>query len=496
MAIFKQYLAFFKTHSLEVLAVLFVFSIAAWIRLENLSANPAWYTDETAHVDIAHNLLNGEIRYMAVQESVLLFARPPIFHIFLAGAFAIFGTDIFVLRLLTVICSLVAIGLLWWWVRRYWQLPILAWLAALMLAIYPDAAVYSRFGFSYNLTVCFLLLSVILIHHYRETDQRLAWGAFIFGIGLITDVVMLSFMLPFLLWVPRQRIKALIMLSVPPLIYAGLMVVTSPHAFWHDLVFTFGRTQSGAVADQWQVLRQNVMYFDMWMAMGMIGITFLPKYRLAALLLWVPFLIMARTIPLYSLTIYYRIPLYPFVALGGAVIVWWSYLGIKRLTNHQWLGLIAIAVFAIGLTYAQKFPDRLQDGWVSPHQALLIPAEDAQAVADYLNPILEPSDRVVVSSPIGWLLDANTIEFSMGAAIQTENGYTIWGDVHLTESRFHHSPLYQEAQYVVIDTLWWNWGGDHIPLLPEMLMDIQDHWDLIFESGQVQVYQNPNMKDM
>jgi uncharacterized membrane protein len=50
--------------------------------------------------------------------------------------------------------------------------PSLALLAALALAIYPQAIVYSRFGFSYNLLAVLVLTALIGLVQYVQTRRR------------------------------------------------------------------------------------------------------------------------------------------------------------------------------------------------------------------------------------------------------------------------------------------------------------------------------------
>ncbi len=45
--------------------------------------------------------------------------------------------------------------------------------------------------------------------------------------------------------------------------------------------------------------------------------------------------------------------------------------------------------------------------------------------------------------------------------------------------------------FVIVDNLWHNWAALNIPPLLPMLDDIETHWTLVFESGQIRVYENP-----
>ena len=73
--------------------MLLILALAAYLRLANLPDNPGWYTDETTHLDIARHLLHGSVQYLAINQSMMLVGRPPLFHLLLAGLFGLFGED-------------------------------------------------------------------------------------------------------------------------------------------------------------------------------------------------------------------------------------------------------------------------------------------------------------------------------------------------------------------------------------------------------------------
>jgi 4-amino-4-deoxy-L-arabinose transferase-like glycosyltransferase len=135
----------------EAIGLCLILLLAACLRLSHLRDNPAWFTDEATHLDIAHHVLEGRWQYLAVTDSVLYFARPPLFELILAGLIDRFGYDILTLRAFTGILGVITVGLLWFVTRSLSHNPGLGLLAAALLAIYPHAVLYSRFGFSYNL---------------------------------------------------------------------------------------------------------------------------------------------------------------------------------------------------------------------------------------------------------------------------------------------------------------------------------------------------------
>lgn len=97
---------------LEIGALLIILLLAAYLRLANQPNNPAWYTDEGTHLDIARNLVAGRVQYLAVNQSTLLFSRLPVFEVLLAAFMRISNDDMGALRALTGSLGVMTVGVL------------------------------------------------------------------------------------------------------------------------------------------------------------------------------------------------------------------------------------------------------------------------------------------------------------------------------------------------------------------------------------------------
>ena len=327
---------------LEGLGLLAVLGLAASLRLVNVADNPGWYTDEFTHLDIARHLLAGRVQYMAVQGSWLIFGRLPLFEWLLAGALRLAGPDVATLRTLTGLLGTLNVGLVYLIARRASGRAVWGLLAGGLLAVYPQAVLYSRFGFSYNLLAVLVLASFACLLGYltAEAGQRRRWLiglGLLAGLGLISDVEMIAFV-PLLLGIVAVRrwpdaLRAALLMAVPPLITAAALLLPSPAAFRFDLAFTLGRL-SGPLAAQGATLLNNlaVLAGDGWFVAGVLGFVGLglglagrgSPVRLGwggLLLLVGPVLLVGRTQALYSLSAYYTIPLLPLAALGVAGLI-------------------------------------------------------------------------------------------------------------------------------------------------------------------------------
>jgi hypothetical protein len=526
--------------------------IAVYFRWVNLADNPGWYTDETTHIDIAQHLLEGDMRYMVIQESTLLFGRLPLFHIVLSSVFqaAPGAESIWLLRLLTGGLGSLSVLLLFGVGRRSGG-RLLGLSAALFLAIYPQAILYSRIGFSYNLLTPLILMLLMALDRYlaRPSPHWLLLAGLMAGLGLLTEVWMLSMILPLLLcaaYRPHSSVWVLPLLLLPGLIYVVYMMLHAPAAFQFDLMFTLSRLGSGkSLADQWGTFTNNIYQLatgNSWMLLGGLGLFTLPQNRLrwlSVLFLVIPLLAVGRTNALYSLSAYYLIPLMPLAALGTATLLqagihmayrilsqWpkeihdqmryqntiWAPL---RVVDHgnvsahgldQFLPLptvprkigavattITLSLLFAALPLFRSVTETIasvRTGYTTDIDAFLVNAQEARQVADFINSRVATEDIVIASPSVAWQFRAQTADFQMAIAI-TDRVETPHLPADIPAERLAFNPDYRLARYVVVDNLWRNWGLIHIPGLSIMTADIESTWETVFTLGQFSVYRNP-----
>lgn len=489
-------------HGLALLAIL---ALAAWLRLHRAADTPGWYSDEGTHLEIARHLLSGRVQYFALNQSTLLVARLPLFDGLLAGVMRVAGADMQTLRGLTGVLGVLSVVLLYA-VTRLTLSRRLALVAALLLAIYPQAVLYSRFGFSYNLLAPLVLLVFAGLVKYRETQARrwLALAALAVSLGLTSDLMMAVFGLPVLL-VARVRRPSDLLWAIPAMIapaglYAAVMLATVPDAFVFDLGYTLTRLGGKSLAEQVSDLTTNytiLLSQDFWLMAGLIGLFLLPRRirSVTLLLLLLPVLLLGRTVALHSLSAYYTIPLLPLIALGAARFVERALpFAIEKLRVEfgncwrwvaQGLALVLIATPLLAATL--DVLDKIDHHYPTAIDSFLLDPEAARQVAEFVNARTQPGDTVIASPGIGWLFDADTADFQMADAFE---GYeTPHLPANIPPSRFAFDPRYQQARFVVVDSLWRNWGAVNIPAVAAMLADIET-WPLAFDAGGIQVYEN------
>lgn len=479
-----------RSRWLEPTLLLLIVILAAALRLWRVAETPGWFTDEGTHLEIARHLANGRIQYLSVTQSVLLFARLPLFEWLLAGTVRLFGLGMETLRGVTAVLGTASVVLLYALLRDVSKDRWLALTAALLLAVFPAAVVYSRFGFSYNLLVPLVLTAVWGLYRYGAGQKSgLAWAAAAIGLALITDLWALS-LLPILLIVVawrrwRDLAWALPLALLPLGVYTAVSLLTVPAAFWFDWQFTLSRVTLPLPA-QLQNLALNAVTLlsqSGWLTLGIAGLFALKPAKLqtlAWLFLLLPFLVIGRTAALYSLSFYYTIPLLPWAAVGSAALL--------RYGRPRW-AVWLLAIFLLGSStwlLGSQVQGRLETA-VDP---FLLPAADAEAAAAYLNAHLQPDDLTILSPTLAWLVNGRVADFQLAASAMGEQPPHI--PANLPAERQLFTADYRQARYVVIDPLWHSWATFNVPGAATIMADVA-HWPLVFESGSTQVYENPDL---
>lgn len=511
----------------EGLLLLMILVLAAHLRLTNLADNPGWYTDEGTHLDIAQNLLQGRVQYLAINQSTLLFAKLPLFELLLVGMLGLMGGGMETLRLLSGSLGVLSVGMLYAVTRRISGRGGLALLAAGLYATYSEAVLYSRFGFSYNLLPPLVLMTLLGLWEYQQSTDRsrrwLALAALAIGLGAISDIWMFILALPLTVVVLPRRWSdvgwAWLLVWLPFTIYASTIMWHNPAVFWFDARYTFFLVTKLSWEQQLDTLATNLAMLSWqhsWICLGMLGLFWLRPRRfqwLVLLLFWTPLLVLGRTVALFNLSFYYLIPLLPFIALGvatllyqGGPLVWRTiYVSLllatkplawrrtKRL-RRQFLSLTAtlmtialmVTPFLMGLRWLEHDVRHELPTDIKPF--LLNPA-DSRQVAAFVNQRVAADELVIASPGLAWLIQSNVADFQMSAAAVGRE--TVHLPANVPAERFLFNPHYRQAKFVVVDNLWRNWAMWNIAGVPEMLDDLQASWPRIFQAGDIEVYCNP-----
>jgi hypothetical protein len=411
------------------------------------------------------------------------------------------------LRVFSGLLGVLSVLLLFGVVRRSGAGYGLALAAAGILALYPQAVLYSRFGFSYNLLAPLVLLAFAGLYEFNiQGKARGLWlAAAAVGLGLISDLIMGAF-LPVLVLVAAGRWRQLkgwvmpvacLLLALPFAVYAGSQSLVAPERFWFDLSYTFGRLGGVPPAEQLRTLAGNYMTLleDGWWLAGLAGLFLLPRRLrgLALLFLLVPIAVVGRSEALYGLSAYYVIPLLPLVALGTGGLVRYGAVAVaRRLEGHiprtAAVAVTAVLVGAPLLTSAWLSGQRVAGRIPTAIDPFLVAGPEARAAAAFVNGELEPGELVLASPAVAWLIEGEAADFQMAVAVTGQA--TPHLPANLPAERWAFDPSFNRARFVIVDDLWRNWAAVHVPGVKEMLVEVET-WDLQLAGERVRTYERP-----
>ena len=500
-----------RSRWLESLGVTLILCLAAYLRLANVAVNPAWYTDEGTHLDIARHVLQGQVQYLAINQSWLLFSRLPLFEWLLSGAALFGGVSMLTLRTLTGTLGVITVAILCLAVRRMTRDGWLALLAALLLAIYPPAVLYSRWGFSYNLLAPLMLLALWGLEGYRRNRSKrwLAVSALSIGLGTLSDLWMLIMLVPFTLVVLFLYWRAVVwsvpLALLPFGLYAAIMLLTVPQAFMFDLRFVLSRANQLSVEQQVATVWQNITTLaaqDGWLIAGVIGLLLLrpPRVRWIALaFFFIPIVLLGRTTALFNLSFYYLIPLLPMVALGVASLIrcgaaWLarrmnSTAGTAKSAKADWVERLTVVLVVSALLLSTLGLIRqVRAGFHTGIDEFLLDPQAALAAAEFVNQRAATVDVVIASPTLAWLLRTNAADMQMPIAYRGQATPHLPGDI--PADRWAFDPSVTQARYVIVDNLWRNWAAPNVSGVGETLQTLET-WPLVGRFGEIEIYQNP-----
>jgi len=507
-------------HSVAFVSLLI---FAVYLRFAYLAWNPGWYPDEGSDLNIARNLMEGRAQYFAIEGTPLVAARVPLFHFLLLGAFAMWGYDILAARMVVAISGIATIVLLYWTARQMLNKQI-ALLAALVLTIMPNALLYNRIAFAYNVQAFFLVLCWWALWKFsgnRSTQWLIvaalaasaAYLTALTGLGLVIGVTLI------VLWyAPRKVLWGLALMALPGMLYLGILFGLAPEALLEDLSLTLNR--SGGDSILWQIFDWAWNYtvwldWTVWIGMGLIGLFLLNDQRVRALTLTIFFTTMINAMRMLpgDLSFHRYLELLPLIALGAANFIllaqrfltkqlqddWrgiaerWHYF-----SRYDWLSRALIALVVLGLVITPLIWSGLWDYYLvsSPESprptrldaVLARQPSDAVAVTDYVNQRTTRDDVVLASPSIAWRLQARAVDFEQMLAFDgvTTHNY----GKGITQARFVFAPTLDHATYVIVDNLWRGWAVQHMPDLKNYLRKIES-WPRVLQRGDFEVYRNP-----
>jgi 4-amino-4-deoxy-L-arabinose transferase-like glycosyltransferase len=507
-------------HSIALVSLLI---FAVYLRFDHLAWNPGWYPDEGSDLNIARNLMEGRAQYFAIAGTLLVAARVPLFHFLLMGAFAVWGYDVLAARMVVAISGIATIVLLYWVARQMLNKQIALW-AALVLTVMPNALLYNRIAFAYNVQALFFVLCWWALWKFsvqRSTRWLIvavlatsaAYLTALTGLGLVIGVTLI------VLWyAPRKVWWSLVLMALPGALYLGMLFWWAPEALLEDLALTLNRSGGGSILLQifdWAWNYTVWLDWTVWIGVGLIGLFLLNDQRVRALTLTIFFTAMINAMRMLpgDLSFHRYLELLPLIALGAANFIslaqrfltkqlqddWrgiaerWHYLSRFDLVPRALIVLVRVGLLIVPLMWSGLWDYYLVSTPESPHPTRLDTVlarkpSDAVAVTDYVNQQTSRDDVVLASPSIAWRLHAHAADFEQMLAFDgiTTHNY----GKGITRARFVFTPTPDNATYVIVDNLWRDWAVQDMPDLQNYLRKIES-WPCVLQRGDFEVYRNP-----
>lgn len=503
------------------LGLVIIVLTGTYLRFFALRQVPGWASDEGSNMDIAYRLAQGKLGYFAIGQSSFINGHPHLFYLLLAGIYRLADFDLVWGRSLTALYGVITLVLLYVVVRQMFSQTI-ALLAALLFAIYPHAVVYNRMAFTYNQLQPLYVMAYYLLWRYLKEDGRrwLIYVSLCVAAALVTDWTATSLLA--ILWIVvmvrrARQLAWVIPLSLSALLIWGLaMWKVSGQAFLDDLAFTLSRVGGSPLEQIARIvlLYPAVLEWDVWLLAGGLGLFLIPQRRqraLALLLFYGSLLLTVRAGAASGLASYLLIPLFPFAALGLAVllsrVIPWlirefeddfdAALRGSTIWPQGWRVIrpigVGLAVFVIALSplVAMLAEGLFLDYRLSTvHLAgtLADPAK-AEKVANFINANTSADDVVLASPGILWLFHARVADFQQAVAITGHK--TQHYPAGLPRGRFLFDCSLENADFVVLDPLWRGWASQMMPEVAQMVAEVET-WPLALKAGDFEVYRNPD----
>lgn len=500
-----------------------ILAIALATRLPRPLATPGWDGDEGYTLDIAWNLAHGDARMYALEYRFV--AHPPLAFAALAPALLAFGRDLAVARTVAGTANALAVASVAWGLARA-GMPRAATLGGLALAVAPFAVAYGRMAYTYAFLAPVVAATVVATLAWRRamaagatygTRPSAAVPVALAALGPLTDhpglglpvLVGLEVRLATRSWLAGAGAAALAL--APAAAVHGVIAWLDPAgaaAEWHHLGARLGVGSEGALAagpsfaTTAALVLANVgglVRAAWWMPVAVAGLFAMPASAGRATILRAFALVAIPALAARPIDPYFRtaVPLLPLAGWGlGAILdraVRAAFdvagavpgrgpIGARLVAS----GLAALLLLPLGLEAATTAVAVLppaatanlgpEAGNRSPGAPPFAPTlslpidpwlvrdgDDARAAAAFVNARVLPSDLVIASPAVAWLVEARAIDHLQATARAHPGTAVAFYPPAIAPTRWRYDPAVRGARYVVLDRLTDAWVAADAP---------------------------------
>lgn len=502
--------------------------VSGYFRFTNLAHNPGVYNDEGTLLNISINLYEGNSEYLGIRGSWLLAGRMPVLPWLLSLSYSFFEPGLLVLRTLTASSGVLAVALLFLFLKKISSRHIsyLEYLAPLVLALHPKFVLFNRIGFGYNLLIPLTILIIWLLWSYHESQNKywLILASLLVGIGALIELAYVAFFVFLYLWIilfdPKKLFLAVPVSMFPLLLYFLISFTLFGESFLFDWQTTFERGTSNSFFVQLAVALINTFLYvilaDISLLIGIIGSITIQDRKLGITVFFgilIPTFVIGRTFFMFNQSFYYFMPYIPFVAIGISALVRKvieeilkfsdeiSNLYIPQILQNiinkikvfifSWIMLITIITPAslLVLDLNSQVNQKLRTSF----DHLLIDMEEFNQLRNYLSKTIRETETVIASPAIAWAINANATDYQISIAVNREP--TIHFPNGIPKDRMRFASDMDVADYVIIDPILQSWENNHIPNIEDWVEQIETGWIPVFQTKSIVVYRNPNLSE-
>ncbi|MEN4011221.1 MAG: glycosyltransferase family 39 protein [Bellilinea sp.] len=511
----------------KIIYLFLLIILSAYFRFVNLGENPGVYNDEGTLLNLSMNLFHGKSEYLGVEGSWLVAGRMPLFPWLLSLVFQFAEPSLFVLRAFSAASGVLSVVLLYLFLQNITDKGnfILAFLSPLVLAIHPKIVLFNRIGFGYNLLIPLTIVIFWFLWLLFKTRQIrwLVFASITGAIGIMIEAAYLAFVV-FLLLVTAafnwRKLHLVILITfIPVLIYFLASFMVWGDSFLFDWQVIFGRGTAQSIFYQMAHIFLNLIYFplnDITFLIGVFGIISLQNRKLSVLTflgVFVPLIFISRTFVTIRHSYYYFLPYTALLAIGiGNFILQITHWALRfsqeivHLFQAQKIPPMAqkiakVLLFDLILFFTIIAPTsiliydfhlQVQKNLSTPFDNLLVNVDELNALSHSIHQNLNKDDVVVASPAIAWAIKGKSTDYQISIAVN--HSPTIHFPRGIPVERMRFDSKISNARYVIWDTILESWNETQIPGIEKWRKEILNHWKPIFQTENLIVFENPNLK--
>jgi hypothetical protein len=476
------------------------------LKLIDLNIKPSWFIDEGSNLEIAWSLVHGHPQYLTY--TYLFIPHFPLFFL-ASGIFLLFfGKSILVLRIFTTLCVFIA-SLSVFLIGKEIKNKKMGVLACLFFCFLYENMLFPRYALSANFSVLLLSFMALFSIKYIKTGRErwIYWAALMTSFLFFTEIYLWGIIVifPYLLWNKKKTLFKCILISVGPIfVFFILMLFFVNPDFINDIKFYFLERVLNKHKPSFVLL----LTFFTWISasifnpLGIAGIFFIKNRKIKFLFLIAFFVVI---VPLFLNEPGFfgrnRILNTFFVAIGLAFFIEKIYslfqdsiictLRLNKTFSYFFMVLITLVIFSgelqkdLQVTLSNSDPMLKEIDLTLENKARL-------DVAKFINQNTNPSDLVIASDDLAYLIKARTTNIFQVALFENIES-DIYSPKFFDKKRFYFEIPLNKVKYYVENKYEINIWKKNINNIMSGLVEKAEAWPIEKEAEALVVHRNPSL---